>query len=111
MLKEVKNYEYRIVPQCTTVQEFYFANMYLYDAANTMIAELDFVNDGLFMNIPPAAIDSYGKVRMFFKEQEFLKIVDMLRGEKPLYLFGKETPPTWFVLTTTREPVGESEKP
>ncbi len=108
---EIKKYDYRIVPQATTVQSTYFANMYLYDAANKMIAELNFINDGLFTNIPPAAIDTYGKVKMYFKEQEFPKIVDMLRNEKPLYLFGKETAPTWFVITTSSEPVGEGETP
>ncbi len=109
MNKEIKSYDYRIVPQNTAVQETYFANVYLHDASNAIIAELNFVNDGLFTSIPQAAIDSYGKVKMYFKEQEFLKVIDMLRNEKPLYLFGKETSPTWFVITTIQEPVGEGE--
>jgi hypothetical protein len=109
MNKEIKNYDYRIVPQSNTIQSTYFANIYLYDAGNAMIAELNFINDGVNATMPPAAVDSYGKVKMYFKEQEFLKVIDMLRNEKPLYLFGQSTTPVWFVLTTSTEPVGEAE--
>src|SRR5512138_160607 len=105
MYKEIKKYDYRIVPQCTTVQEPYFAQMFLYDATNVTIAQLNFITSKLFTSIPPASIDSYGKVIMYFREEEFLSIMDMLRNEKPLYLWGRETAPTWFVLTTEQEPI------
>ena len=108
MLKEIKKYEYRIYPQYTTVQEPYFANIYLFDAS-TMIGSLTFVNPDYFKNIPAPSIDQYGCVVMYFRTGDLPVVIDLLRNEKPVYLFGKETPPTWFSLTTSEEPVGEGE--
>ncbi len=110
MLKEIKEYDYRLYPQYTTFQQPYFATLYLWDD-DTMIGELTFINSGFFKNISPPYIDSYGVVKMSFRAEEFPIVIDMLRNEKPVYVFGKETPPTWFVLTTTEEPVGEGETP
>jgi hypothetical protein len=110
MLKEIKKYDYRIVPQYTTFQQPYFAHLYLWDDTG-MIGQANFMNSEFFSNIPKPSIDSYGKVNMYFRTEEFPMVIDMLRNEKPVYLFGKETPPTWFVLTTTQEPVGEGEMP
>jgi len=108
MLKEIKKYDYRIYPQYTTVQQPYFASLYLWDDT-TMIGKLSFFNPDYFKNIQPPFIDPYGSVVMYFRTGEFPMVIDLLRNEKPVYLFGKETAPTWFILTTNPEPVGEGE--
>jgi hypothetical protein len=109
MLKEIKKYDYRIYPQYTTYQETYFAGMGLWDDKG-MIGWISFFNPEYFQNIQPPYINQYGSVEMSFRAGDLPVIIDLLRNEKPVYIFGKETPPTWFMLTTNPEPVGEGER-
>lgn len=109
MQKEIKKYTLRFEPQQTTYQQPYFAYIYLWDDT-TIIGSLTFWNPDLFRNIQPPYIDQYGCVVMSFRAPEMPMIVDLLRNEKPVYLFGSETPPTWFILTTSQEPAGEGER-
>jgi hypothetical protein len=70
-----------------------------------------FVEDGT-ANLPAAEYDGANHYRFFYQQSEFQYLVDMLRHEKPIFVFfDNQGGSPNSRISTTPEPVGEGEEP
>lgn len=77
--------------------------IFLYDKTNRHIGNAYFIHED---NLPLPWQDANGFVSLYMHDTSYLPVVDMLRNEKPCYLW-------WFntsgAISTSNEPVGENE--
>ena len=53
--------------------------------------------------------ESFDFAKIFVEESQYPDFVDLLRNEKPVYMYLNNTNPNLFYITTSDEPVGEEE--
>ena len=74
------------------------------DNVNKNIASLSFRPNG---SVLPNDSSYDGTAFLFFHLEDFANIIDLLRNEKPIFLWWDGTQ---YTITTSNEPVGEGEK-
>ena len=75
------------------------------NGVNRNIASLAFRPNG---SVLPSDFSRDGTAYLFFHLEDFANIIDLLRNEKPMFLFYDET--AYSIITSTSESVGEGEK-
>lgn len=79
------------------------AQISLYDASGKTRAYLRFNDPGMFFE---ADYESNGIIRMHLPSSMFQNILDILRNEKPIYIYFVQNR---GFLSTSKEPIGEAE--
>lgn len=103
MAKEVKSYHILFYGSPAGYQTNR-AQIQLSDANNKTLAWIRFNDPGMFYE------DDYEKdgiIRMHLPSSMFQNVLDVLRNEKPIYIYFAQNR---GFLSTSREPVGEAEK-
>ena len=101
---EIKHYKYSIRPAGQSGARVWLS---LYDSDDVAVGHAQFVKDEDI----PAPIGGEGKVMMLFEDGVFMRVIDLLRYEKPVYLvyYEDDDQVQWAQLSTEAEPVGEEE--
>jgi len=79
------------------------AQIALYDASDNTVAFLRFNDPGMFFEND---YESGGIIRMHLPSAMFENVLDVLRNEKPIYIYFAQNR---GFLSTSEEPVGEAE--
>ena len=70
---------------------------------------LYFLTDDSFVPNPSYKPD-YKRGTIYLPHSEFMRYIDLVRNEKPIYAYLNEENPEWNSLKTAKEPVGEEEE-
>lgn len=75
---------------------------------NGLIAEVQFVEDGVSVPAPNLSAD-LNKATIYFKRSAHAALIDMLRNENPVSVTINNQSPGFVFVHTGQEPVGEGE--
>ncbi len=101
---EIKHYKYSIRPAGQPGARVWLS---LFDRSDTAVGHAQFVRD----EDVPAPVGGEGKVMMIFEDGDWMRVIDLLRNEKPVYLvyYVEFDQVQWAQISTDAEPVGEEE--
>lgn len=102
MTTEIKNYHVLFYGSPAGYQTNR-AQIALYDANNKTAAFLRFNDPGMFFE---SDSQSGGIIRMYLPSAMFQNVLDVLRNEKPIYIYFAQGR---GFLSTSKEPIGEEE--
>jgi hypothetical protein len=74
---------------------------------NAYVGSLTFRNS---QSIPDNELDAAGYIRLSFHKDDYANLVDMLRNEKPLFMWINPANLIGGIATDSTEPVGEGEE-
>ena len=97
---EIKEYFYKLCPS----KDRAFPEIWLFDTNDEVIAYVHFLTSS---PLPESLQLPTGQYRFYYNRDSLIEVIDMLRNEKPVYLYWNG--PYDASLRTNREPVGEEE--